>query len=133
MTHPSTVEALPATPAWFTRWPGEVYLRERNRMRAIFLILILAVVVLIGLVASGLVDVSQIRGAKPPTVQAGGGTIRTQPGQTPAFRVETGSVTVGTRPENVVAEVGPARGQTTVPVPTVKLNRPAEAEANKAQ
>ena len=102
-------------------------------MRAIFLILIVAVVALIGLIGTGLIDISQIRGAKPPTVQASDGTIRTQPGQTPAFKVETGSVTVGTRPENVVAEVGPARGQTTVPVPTVKINRPGDAESNKAE
>ena len=102
-------------------------------MRAIFLALIVLVVALIGLVGSGLIDISQIRGAKPPTLQASDGAIRTQPGQTPAFKVETGSVTVGTRPENIVAEVGPARGQTTVPVPTVKLNRPADADANKAE
>ena len=102
-------------------------------MRAVLLILILGVVALIAAISLGLVDFTQTRGAKPPTLQAEDGTIRAVPGQTPAFEVETGTVGVGSRETNVVAAVGPVRGQTTVAVPTVEVRRPADAEANTAQ
>ena len=102
-------------------------------MRAILLVLILGVVALIGAISLGLVDFSQTRGAKPPTLQAEDGTIRAVPGQTPAFEVETGSVGVGRRETNVAAQVGPVRGQTTVAVPTVEVRRPADPQANSAR
>jgi hypothetical protein len=79
-------------------------------MRAILLILILAVVVLIGLVGTGLVDVRQTRSAKAPDLEATREGINATGGQTPAFDVETGSVTVGTKPANVQ-----------VPVPSVEV------------
>jgi hypothetical protein len=103
-------------------------------MRAILLVLIVAVVAVIGLIATGLVDVSQIRGAKPPAIQARDGAIRAEPGQTPKFKVETGSVGLGKRETNVAAEVGPVRGQTKVSVPTVVIKRPSdEAPGNSAE
>ena len=52
-------------------------------MRAVFLILIVAVVALIAAVMSGLVDISQTRPAVAPGVQASDGKIVTRPGQTP--------------------------------------------------
>jgi hypothetical protein len=70
-------------------------------MRAILLVLILAVVVIIGLVASGLVDVRQVRGAKAPDVSANREGVTAQGGQAPAFDIETGSVSVGSRDAKV--------------------------------
>ena len=70
-------------------------------MRAVLLVLILAVVVIIALVATGLIDVNQIRGAKAPQLEATRSGVVAKGGQTPAFDIETGSVSVGTRDANV--------------------------------
>ena len=80
-------------------------------MRAILLILILAVVALIVLFATGLLDVDQTRSAEAPEVSVTGEGISATGGQTPAFDVETGTVSVGANQANV-----------TVPVPTVRVN-----------
>jgi hypothetical protein len=90
-------------------------------MRAILLLLILAVVVLIVLVATGLIDIRQTRSAKAPDLQASSEGINATGGQTPAFDVETGTVTVGTRPANVQ-----------VPVPSVEV-APASNTATNTQ
>jgi hypothetical protein len=66
-------------------------------MRAIILILIVIVLVLIVGVATGYVDINQIRGAKAPEISATGNGIQAKGGQAPAFDIETGSVQVGTR------------------------------------
>jgi hypothetical protein len=103
-------------------------------MRAILLILIIAVVALIAAIATGLIDISQTRGARAPQVEASDGAIRTQGGQSPAFEVQTGSVGVGTRDANVaVPEVEVRRGETKVKVPVVEVRRPQEAEQNAAR
>ncbi len=100
-------------------------------MRAILLILILAIVALIGAVAIGLVDFTQTRPATAPSVKAEDGAIRARAGQTPAFEVETGSVAIGTKPANVaVPQVQIRRGETQVRVPNVEVRRPADAPAN---
>lgn len=90
-------------------------------MRAVLLILMLAVVALIVLVATGLLDVSQTRSAEAPSVSVDGNGITATGGQTPAFDVETGTVSVGTNQVNV-----------SVPAPTVKVNQ-AEPATNNAQ
>ncbi len=77
-------------------------------MRAVLLILILAVVAVIVALGTGLVDINQTRGAKAPNIDAGENGIAASGGQRPAFDVETGSVAVGSR-------------QATVPVPTVEV------------
>lgn len=103
-------------------------------MRAILLILILAIVASIAAIATGLVDISQTREARVPTVAAGDGSIRAEPGQAPRFDVETGSVGVGTRDANVaVPRVEIKRDRATVEVPTVEIRRPEEAQENAAQ
>ena len=100
-------------------------------MRAILLILILGVVALIAAFATGLVDVSQTRGARAPSLEASDGAIRAQGGQSPAFEVQAGSVEVGTRDANVaVPKVEVKRGQTTVAVPSVEVRRPEEGQVN---
>jgi phage baseplate assembly protein gpV len=103
----------------------------RAIMRAVLLVLIIAVVALIAALQTGLINISQTRPATAPTLEAGDGAIRTQAGQAPAFEVETGSVGVGTREANVaVPEVQVKRGQATVEVPAVEVRRAGE-EANQ--
>lgn len=78
-------------------------------MRAILLILILIVVAAIVALATGLLDINTIRGAQAPAISASGNGVTATGGQAPAFDVQTGSVTLGTK-------------QATVPVPTVGVN-----------
>lgn len=66
-------------------------------MRAILLILIAAVVLITAAIATGFLSVSQIRQAKAPEVSASRSGVSAKGGQAPAFDVETGSVSVGTR------------------------------------
>ena len=70
-------------------------------MRAVLLVLILAVVAIIALVGTGLIDIRQVRGAKAPELSANSAGVTASYGQTPAFDIETGSVSVGTRDAKV--------------------------------
>jgi len=102
-------------------------------MRAILLILIIAVVALIAAIGTGFIDVNQTRGARAPQVEAVDGTIRAREGQPPAFEVQTGSVEVGTREANVaVPKIEVTRDQKGVKVPVVEVRRPEEAQQNAA-
>jgi hypothetical protein len=91
-------------------------------MRAVLLILILAVVALIVLVATGLVNINQTRPAEAPRIEANGAGITAKGGQAPAFDVQTGTVGVRANQQNVA-----------VPVPTLTVtpaNEQAPATAN---
>lgn len=90
-------------------------------MRAILFVLIAALVLVIAAIASGFVNIRNIRGA-PPVVSATSNAVAAKGGQPPAFDVETGSVKVGTR-------------QATVNVPTLVVERPGQKQAvtNNAQ
>ena len=88
-------------------------------MRAVILVLILAVVAAIVLVATGLININQTRPAQVPSVSVNGNGVTAKGGQTPAFDVETGTVSVGTNQANVK-----------VPVPSVRVN---PADANQAE
>jgi len=100
-------------------------------MRAIFLILILAVVALIAAIATGFLDISQTREARAPDLEASDGAIRAQGGQPPAFEVQTGSVEVGTRETNVaVPKVEVKRDKAKVAVPSLEVRQAGEAQAN---
>ena len=91
-------------------------------MRAIILILILAVVILIAAIATGFLDINQVRGARAPDLSASSNGITASGGQAPAFDVETGSVSVGSQAANVT-------------VPRLEVRRPddeAAAAANNA-
>jgi hypothetical protein len=93
-----------------------------SAMRAVLLLLIIIIVAAIVALATGLLDINTVRGAKAPDISTSGNGITAQGGQTPAFDVQTGSVTVGTQPA-------------TVPVPSVSVN-PANgqpAQPNAAQ
>ena len=84
-------------------------------MRAIIFIFILAVVALIFAFATGLLGGSQTREAKAPQISATTNGVTARGGQAPAFDVETGSVSLGTKPKQVQ-------------VPTVKVNRPSATD-----
>ena len=85
-------------------------------MRAVIFIVILAIVVVIIAVATGFLDINQIRGAKAPDIATTKNGITAKGGQAPEFDVETGSVKVGTQ-------------QKTVTVPTLQVRKPAQNEA----
>jgi hypothetical protein len=88
-------------------------------MRTVILVLILAVVVVIALIATGLLDINQTRGAKPPEIAATHNGVVAKGGQAPAFDVQTGSVKVGTT-------------QTTVTVPKLEVQKPDQNQAAAA-
>ena len=85
-------------------------------MRALLLILIIAVVALLIALKTGFLNVNQTRGAQAPEVSATRNGVTAKGGQTPAFDVETGSVKVGTR-------------ETTVKVPAVVVQKPGQSQA----
>jgi len=92
-------------------------------MRAVLLVLIIAVVAVIVAIATGFLDVNQVRGAKAPQVSATQNGLTAQGGQTPAFDVETGSVKVGAK-------------DSTIKVPTLQVQPPqnqAQPVTNNAQ
>jgi len=88
-------------------------------MRAILLILIIAILVIIAAIATGFVDINQIRGAKAPQVSATSNGVTAKGGQAPAFDGETGSVKVGTK-------------ETTVKVPNLQVVPPQNQAARVA-
>jgi hypothetical protein len=85
-------------------------------MRAVILILIVAIVAIILAVGSGFIDISQTREARAPDMRADGNGVTATAGQTPAFDIETCKFAVGAKDQNV-----------TMKVPTVEIQRPAEA------
>lgn len=89
-------------------------------MRAVFLVLIVAVLALIAAIATGFLDITQTRPAEVPQISATGKGVTATGGQAPAFDVQTGTVSVGAQPANV-----------TVPVPQVSVN-PPPAPTNQA-
>ena len=88
-------------------------------MRAILLILILAVVAAIIAIQTGFLDINQTRPAKTPDISASREGVTAQGGQTPAFDIETGTVAVGSRDANVS-------------VPTLEVRPPANNSAANA-
>ncbi len=87
-------------------------------MRAVILILAVVILVLLAGVATGYVDINQIRGAKAPEVSATSNGIQAKGGQAPAFDIQTGSVQVGTR-------------NATVKVPEVRVVPPGNQAATQ--
>ena len=88
-------------------------------MRAVLILLIVAVLVVIAGIASGFLNIDQIRGARAPDVTATPNGVTAKGGQAPAFDVETGSVKVGTK-------------QKTVTVPTLDVQKPGQNQAAAA-
>ncbi len=95
-------------------------------MRAVFLILILAILALIVAVATGLIDIRQTQPAVAPGIEASNGKITTRSGQAPAFDVETGTIGVATGNASVaVPKVSIQPSDTRIGVPSVEVRRPA--------
>jgi hypothetical protein len=89
-------------------------------MRAVLIVLILAVLAILAAVATGFVDINQIRGARVPEVSATHNGVVAKGGQTPAFEIETGSVQVGTR-------------NATVKVPSLEVKPPENGNTTDNQ
>jgi hypothetical protein len=89
-------------------------------MRAVLLVLIVLVLAVLAAIATGFLDINQIRGAQAPQVSATHNGVTAKGGQAPAFDVETGSVKVGST-------------QKTVKVPTLSVEKPADNQAAPAQ
>ena len=88
-------------------------------MRAVIFILVIVILVVIAGIATGFLDINQIRGARAPQVAATGNGITTRGGQAPAFDVQTGSVKVGTQ-------------EKTVKVPTLVVEKPGQNQVQPA-
>ena len=86
-------------------------------MRAVIFIIILAILVLIAAIATGFLDINQIRGAEAPQLSTTGNGVTAKGGQAPAFEVETGSVKVGTQ-------------ERTVSVPKLQVQKPGQDQAD---
>ena len=95
-------------------------------MRAVFLILIVAVVALIAAVMTNMIDIRQTRPAVAPGITASDGKIVTRPGQTPAFDVQTGTVGIGTGKTVAVPKVEIQPSNTRIGVPSVEVRRPSD-------
>jgi hypothetical protein len=80
-------------------------------MRALLFILIILILAIIAAIATGFLDINQIRGARAPDISATHNGVTARGGQAPAFDVETGSVKVGTK-------------ETTVKVPSLQVQPP---------
>lgn len=97
-------------------------------MRAIFLVLIVAIVALIAALMTGLIDINQTRPAVAPGVEAADGKLVTRPGQAPAFDVQTGSVGVNANGSVAVPKIELKPSETRVGVPTIEVRRPGAAQ-----
>ena len=85
-------------------------------MRAVLFVIIIAIVAVVAALATGFLNIRQIRGDDPPRVSASANAV-TAAGEPSAFEVQTGSVKVGTT-------------EAKVKVPKLQIVRPGnEAEA----
>ena len=91
-------------------------------MRAVILVLIIAIVGLVAAIATGFLNINQISGARAPEVTATQNGVTAKGGQPPAFEVQTGSVKVGSK-------------EATVKVPTLEVQKAGQNQAvtNNAQ
>ena len=88
-------------------------------MRAVLLVIIVAVIAIIAAVATGFLNINQIRGAEAPQVTATANGVTAKGGQPPAFDIETGSVKVGTT-------------EAQVKVPSLVVEKPTHNQAAAA-
>ena len=96
-------------------------------MRAVFLILIVAVVAVIAAVLTGMLKLPVTQPAVAPSVAVENGKIITRPGQAPAFDVQTGSIGVGTDKSVAVPKVEIQPSDTRIGVPSLEVRRPGAA------
>jgi hypothetical protein len=93
-------------------------------MRSVIILLILVIVLAIVGIASGFININQVREAQAPQVSATHNGVIAKGGQAPAFDVETGTVKIGSK-------------DATVKVPALEVQQPqgnqAAAFTNNAQ
>jgi hypothetical protein len=91
-------------------------------MRAVLFVLIVAILLIVTAIATGFLNINQVREGEAPQVAATSNGVTAKGGQAPAFEVETGSVKVGSK-------------ETTVKVPTVEVQKAGQNQSatNKAQ
>ena len=92
-------------------------------MRAVLVILMVAVVAVIAGFATGFLHLNQTQPARVPSVSVGNGGVTATGGQAPTFEVQTGSVAVGTQRRDVTLP------KVNVPLPSVQVHRPTDALA----
>ena len=74
-------------------------------MRAVLFVIIIAVVAVVAALATGFLNIRQLRGGEPAQVTASGNGVTATGKDPPAFEVQTGSVKVGTTDANVKVKV----------------------------
>jgi hypothetical protein len=87
-------------------------------MRAVISVLVIALVAIIAAIATGFLDINQIRSAQAPQISTTQNGVVAKGGQTPSFDIETGSVKVGAQ-------------DTQVKIPSLQVQRPPEPGANQ--
>lgn len=85
-------------------------------MRAVILVIIIAVIAVVAAIATGFLDINQIRGAEAPQLSANANGVTAKGGQAPAFDIETGTVKVGST-------------EAQVKVPSLVVEKPASNQA----
>jgi hypothetical protein len=101
-------------------------------MRAVLFILIILVLAVIAGMATGFIDINQIRGARAPEVSVARNGVTAKGGQAPAFDVETGSVKVGTGQANVaVPKLTLQKDSKPMQVPKIEV-RPPDRQGNES-
>ena len=88
-------------------------------MRAVLLIIIVAVIAIIAAMATGFLNINQIRGGQAPQVTATANGVTAKGGRAPAFDIESGSVKVGST-------------EAQVKVPSLVVEKPARNQAAAA-
>jgi len=90
--------------------------RSGNDMRAVILILIVAIIAILVAVGSGFLNVKQTRSAEAPAISTTSNGVQAKGGRPPAFDVETGSVSIGSK-------------ESTVRLPEVQVQKPQQNQA----
>ncbi|HET7575901.1 MAG TPA: hypothetical protein VFK19_04955 [Sphingomicrobium sp.] len=88
-------------------------------MRIVIFVLVIVVLAFIAALATGYLDIDQLRGAKAPQLSTTDNGVVAQGGQTPTFDVQTGSVRIGAQ-------------EKTVKVPKLVVEKPGENQAAAA-
>lgn len=86
-------------------------------MRIVIFVLVIVVLAFIAALATGYLDIDQIRGAKAPQLSTTDNGVVAEGGQTPTFDVQTGSVRIGAQ-------------EKTVKVPKIVVERPDQNQAS---
>jgi len=108
------------------------FYQEPIGMRAVFLILIVAVVALIAAVLTGMIRLPMTQPAVAPGIETVDGKVVVRPGQAPAFDVQTGSIGVGTGKTVALPKVEIQPSDTRIGVPSIEVRRPGDAPAPAA-